>query len=195
MADVLHFDVNKAMDQFLRIFWKKGFKATTTKELAKEAGISEGSLFHTFSSKRAIFIKVLTRYREKSRFMLDRMDASPSALDGIRDYWLTMAEYVADTSRTQGCMITNATIELANDPEILAFLKTIHIDYDKEFKRVLNRAVKQGELRADTDITALAQYLAHSAQGLRVLTRINPGKKKAQNIVDMTMSTLNQFKC
>lgn len=43
MADVLHFDVEEALDLFLNVFWQKGYKATTTKELAKIAGISESS--------------------------------------------------------------------------------------------------------------------------------------------------------
>jgi len=31
MADVLHFDIDQALDQFLKIFWTKGFRATTTR--------------------------------------------------------------------------------------------------------------------------------------------------------------------
>ena len=54
MPDKLHFDKDKALDDFLDVFWQKGYRYTTTKELARSAGISEGSLFNSFGSKKKI---------------------------------------------------------------------------------------------------------------------------------------------
>jgi len=193
MSNKLHFDLDAALNQFLEIFWAKGYKATTTKELAASAGISESSLFNCFRSKRDIYISALSRYHDISKSRRDLMEQEESALLGIRKYWQSMAGLAADPSRTRGCMITNATIELNNDPEIASYLKSIHKDYDRAFKKTLDRAVRQGELKADTDTRALAQYLSHSAQGLRLLSRTNPSRTSIQNIVDLTMSTLGQF--
>ena len=194
MADILHFDMDRALDGFLRIFWIKGYRATTTKELAKSAAISESSLFNSFTSKRAVYIKALSRYREKSRFLREDMEHAESALDGIRNYWQALGKIVADPKLTRGCMITNASIEQADDPEILEFLQAVHRAYDRDFQKTLDRAKAQGELNPDTDTKALAQYLAHSAQGLRVLAKVSPDKKKVQNIIELTMSTLDQFR-
>ncbi len=194
MADRLHFDMDRALDGFLRIFWMNGYRATTTRDLAKSAAISESSLFNSFTSKRAVYIKTLRRYREKSRFMLENMENAESALDGIRNYWQALGKIVADPKLTRGCMITNASIEQADELEILAFLQEVHRAYDRDFQKTLDRARAQGELKPDTDTKALAQYLAHSAQGLRVLAKINPGKKKVKNIVELTLSTLDQFR-
>ena len=60
----------------------------------------------------------------------------------------------------------------------------------KAFERTLNRAAAQGQLKSDTDTKALSQYLSHRAQGLRVLSKINPGSRKIDNIVNMTISTM-----
>ena len=194
MADSVHFDRDEALDGFLDLFWRKGYRNSTTKELARSAGISEGSLFNSFNSKRDIYILSLQRYREKSRSMLEQMESNPSALEGIHQYWNAVGVLAADTSRTRGCMITNASLETADDPEIREFMKSIHLDYDKEFKRTLDRAVKQGELKQGTDTAALAQYLSHSAQGLRVLSRFNPSRRKVGNIVRLTMATVDQYR-
>lgn len=193
MADVIHFDVDKALDSFLTLFWTKGYRNTTTRELASSAGISEGSLFNSFSSKREIYINALRRYRERLGGMVEQMENNPSAVAGIRGYWQTLGAMAADTAKTRGCMITNASIEVGDDAEVRDYIKSVHLEYDKQFKRTLDRAVKQGELRADTHTTALAQYLSHSAQGLRVLSRMNPGKKKVENIIRLTMGTVDQF--
>jgi Tetracyclin repressor-like, C-terminal domain len=126
--------------------------------------------------------------------MSEKMEATESALDGICAYWQALGDFAAGASRSQGCVITNASVELAHDSQILNFLKTVNTEYDTQFKKTLDLAVRQGELRVDTDTMALAQYLSRCAQGLRALVRMSPDKKKAQNIVGITMSTLTQFR-
>lgn len=193
MADVLHFDTEEALDLFLNVFWEKGYKATTTKELARVAGISESSLFHTFRSKRDIYVSSLKRYNEKRKLWIEKMESNESALEGIKEYWRTIGNLAADPSKTRGCMITNATIEVTGDPEFLEYLQSVHTRYDTQFKQELDRAVALGELSADADTTALAQFLACSLQGLRLLARVSPSEEKVNNILNMTMSTVYRY--
>lgn len=44
------------------LFASKGFARTTTAEIALQAGVSEGILFHHFKSKRELFAHVASRY-------------------------------------------------------------------------------------------------------------------------------------
>jgi AcrR family transcriptional regulator len=44
-----------------RLFARQGFDGTTTKELAVDAGIAEGTLFRYFANKKAILIEVATQ--------------------------------------------------------------------------------------------------------------------------------------
>lgn len=90
-------------------------------------------------------------------------------------------------------MITNATVEQSEDADIRTFLKSVYLEYDKEFQKTLDRAVTQGELRS-TLTKAQSQYLANSLEGLRVLGKINPGKKKVQSIIELTLRTLDQYR-
>lgn len=43
-----------------KLFAKKGYEGTTTRDLAQASGVSEGTLFRYFSSKKAILIEVAT---------------------------------------------------------------------------------------------------------------------------------------
>ncbi|MFM7447364.1 MAG: TetR/AcrR family transcriptional regulator [Leptolyngbyaceae cyanobacterium] len=45
----------------LRLFAKRGFEATTTRDLAEAAGVAEGTLFRHFPTKKAILIEVATQ--------------------------------------------------------------------------------------------------------------------------------------
>lgn len=193
MADVLHFDIEKVMDRFLKLFWEKGYKSATTKELAKTAGISESSLFHTFHSKKDIYLQALRRYSEKGKALVERMENSESALAGMREYWIAVGRMAADTARINGCMITNASIETSNDADIREYLLSEHLRYDEQFKKALDRAVAQGELSPEADTVALAQFFSCTLQGIRVLSRFNPDKDKVDNILQVTMNALTSF--
>ena len=54
------------IDSAMKLFMKKGYQGTTTANIAKEAGISEITLFRYFSSKKALFKEgiepILSRY-------------------------------------------------------------------------------------------------------------------------------------
>jgi TetR/AcrR family transcriptional repressor of nem operon len=193
MPNTLHFDTDSVLDQFLAVFWENGFRATTTKALANSAGISESSLFNSFENKREIYLSILRRYKEKSLHWREQMESEESALEGLRNYWNSLAAMAMDPAHSRGCLITNATVEQIADPEIEKYLKSVHLDYDKAFRKTLDRAVSQGELKPDTDTVALAQYLSHSAQGMRVLSKINPDRRKIDNIKKMTMNTLAMY--
>lgn len=190
MADKLHFDVDEALDQMLNVFWRQGFRATTTKQLAKSAGLAEGSLFNTFGSKQEVYIRTLERYRQHSRYLFDLIELDPSPVHGFAKYWQAIAARASDKSRVNGCMITNATIEQSQDPKISAFIESVHRENERFFKKQLDRAIALGELKPHTDTRALAQFLHHSVQGIRVLSRINPSKQKMRNIVSSVMSVL-----
>lgn len=50
----------KILQAALQLFAKRGYEGTTTKDLAKSAGVAEGTLFRHFHSKKAILIEVAT---------------------------------------------------------------------------------------------------------------------------------------
>lgn len=49
----------------LRMFAEKGFAATSTAALAREAGVAEGTIFRHFEGKEAIFSEILAALRAK----------------------------------------------------------------------------------------------------------------------------------
>jgi len=193
MADVLHFDPETALDDMLKVFWQQGFKATTTRELAESAGLSEGSLFNTFGSKRDLYTTCLQRYTESAHKLRSLLEKEDFVLEGIRDYWMFICKYAANPN-SKGCMITNASIEHANDEDFIAQIKKLHQKSERTLKKALDRAVANGELSDHIDTTAIAQFLFHSTQGIRVMGRLSPSKEKMNNIADVTLSVLDQYR-
>ena len=65
-----------------RLFSEHGFDAVTTKAIATEAGVAQGSVFHHFKTKRDLFIKVHNQYQLR---LIERIDAAASKANGPED--------------------------------------------------------------------------------------------------------------
>ncbi|WP_410667042.1 TetR/AcrR family transcriptional regulator [Amycolatopsis sp. cmx-4-68] len=70
-------------------FAEKGFERTTTADICRAAGISSGSLFHYFPSKRAVFTAI---FEEDARETAERLDAAAKAADP----WDALLDVVAE---------------------------------------------------------------------------------------------------
>jgi len=53
---------NRLIDSALRVFSAKGFGASTTKDIAKEAGVTDGLIYHYFSSKEELLWAVIDKH-------------------------------------------------------------------------------------------------------------------------------------
>src|SRR2546422_11461457 len=58
------FDVEKALDLALRVFWEKGYEGTALSDLTEAMGINRPSLYAAFGNKEALFRKALDRYAD-----------------------------------------------------------------------------------------------------------------------------------
>ena len=58
------FDENVALEQAMRVFWRKGYEGTSLADLTTEMGINPPSLYRTFGNKEKLFWKAIDRYGE-----------------------------------------------------------------------------------------------------------------------------------
>jgi AcrR family transcriptional regulator len=52
---------NRILESAQHLFAQKGFAKTSTRQLAQEAGVAEGTLFRYFDNKKAILVEVVTQ--------------------------------------------------------------------------------------------------------------------------------------
>lgn len=69
---------NQILDAAARVFAAKGFHPTTIRDIAKEAGIADGTVYIYFDSKTAVLLGIFDRMTEAARRTVDT-----SALAGM----------------------------------------------------------------------------------------------------------------
>lgn len=75
--------INAAMKEFAQ----KGYLAASTNEIAKEAGISKGLLFHYFTSKKDLYLYL---YDHAVEMMIEKMDAKVDREE--RDFFVKLRQ-------------------------------------------------------------------------------------------------------
>jgi len=78
---------NQILDAAAAVFAEKGFHRATTKEIAKTAGVSEGTIYNYFDSKADLLIGILTRLAELEHLDEELTDALQS---DARDFLVTI---------------------------------------------------------------------------------------------------------
>ncbi len=102
---------NQILDAATAVFAEKGFHRASTREIARTAGIAEGTIYNYFTNKSDLLIGIMTRLAE-----LDSLDEElMEALQGdVRDFFVATFRYRA-TRIQQGQEMLQAIL-----PEVLA---------------------------------------------------------------------------
>ena len=87
------------LDAALRLFSHRGYGATSVRDVAEEAGLSKGNVYHHFPDKETIFRGLLDRYFEtmsQPDFPFNRVLASGTFPENLEDIGRAVREIVRD---------------------------------------------------------------------------------------------------
>ncbi|AIY19236.1 TetR/AcrR family transcriptional regulator [Pimelobacter simplex] len=132
------------------MFATRGYSQTTVRDIADEAGILSGSLYHHFDSKEAMLTEILQEFMgnllQQIREIADAEDSPRAALDGlIMNSFETIHRVPFAVALYQ-----NESALLTTTPEF-AFVTKASLDVEKVWLGVLKAGAKAGDFRADLD--------------------------------------------
>lgn len=146
MARPKSFDVEEALEQAMLLFWHKGYKATSMRELLSRMNISRQSLYDTFGDKRKLFIRALAHYDQKLQALLAPLYSPDASLEAIREHFLLFVNEIAVVPELGACLMANAALELGvADKEVTEKIEA----YFKKVEFLMNRAVANAIERKD----------------------------------------------
>ena len=70
MARPVEFDRDYAVDASMKVFWSKGYSATSLQDLLDSTGIARSSFYAAFGDKRSLFIEALRLFSRRTQAML-----------------------------------------------------------------------------------------------------------------------------
>jgi TetR/AcrR family transcriptional repressor of nem operon len=168
------FDEGKALDAAMRLFWARGYHATSISDLTEATGVYRNSLYATFGDKKTLFLRALDHYMEgaAARFA-ERLAPPTPALEGLREALKHYSRIVASASGPRGCLATNTTIELLpQERDVAARIARGFRGMIDMIEDAVRRGQREGSIKRDLVPRDAALYLYSFAQGLRVAGRV-----------------------
>ena len=186
------FDPDEALESAMRAFWRKGYAATSTRELTAAMGINKFSLYNTFNDKRSLFLAALDRYSTQVvNDLLTSLEAGEPGLDEIRAYFELIVHGATHVQDCQGCLMTNTGVELAaEDPEIRRIVRKHIARMRRVFSRALDYAVERGELLPGASTDLLARHLVGASQAIALAARTRPKPEEYRGYVAWLIESL-----
>lgn len=185
------FDEGTAVEKAMRAFWANGYEATSTQQLCAATGLNRSSVYNTFASKHALFLRSLRYYTDHMIERYTRLLNEPGpTLDTIRDLFASVIDDEC-TPDTRGCFAVNTAAELGGrDPEVTEELHRHAEDIVAALEPRIRAGQEAGELGDHADARALAEYVHATVGGLRVMARNGLDRRSLDNVAEVALSAL-----
>jgi TetR/AcrR family transcriptional repressor of nem operon len=193
MARSKEFNKDDVVDKAINVFWSKGFEATSVQDLVNAMGINRGSIYNTFGDKAGLFDVAISRYQiyaPSQRLLNNANTGSPR--EEIVFFFDTLLDRHNCSEGQRGCLITNSIAELANRRGETADHFQAHFrKLEDALHTLIKRGQETGEITPWREARALSRSLLASAQGLTVVSKVNPGQETLSDIATMALSLLD----
>ncbi|AOK92236.1 MULTISPECIES: TetR/AcrR family transcriptional regulator [Paenibacillus] len=181
------FDEDQALDAAMRIFWEKGFEATSLSDLTSKMGIQRPSIYAAFGDKKQLFEAALRKYTQShAAYVRSRLQSNSSVKEAFYNFFGGVVAEEYEDGPNRGCFCINTMVELAPHDEKFEILTREHQMYlSAVFQETLERGIRSGELEASMDARALAHTMVSLLIGITVMMKSRPER----SFVDHSVAT------
>jgi TetR/AcrR family transcriptional repressor of nem operon len=189
MARPLEHKREEVIAAAMKVFWGKGYSATSMADLKIATGLNPGSLYASYHSKEDLFVSALESYCDQS---LESIEAALlSDTNYIDNIYTFFKKFPQDKGLSgKGCFFVNTLIEMSpHNPRIKMLLEKYTDKYKDIFLVALIHAQKQGQISASSDVITKSSQIMLTIWGLRVMQRSGISVDTA-NIIEQQLNSI-----
>lgn len=187
MARPREFDADQALERATRVFWTRGFEQTSLDHLCAATGLGRSSLYAAFGDKRALYLKSLARYEQRSLQRIAAAFEGSTPRRALEAFLAGLIDDIVAGPGRRGCFIGNCAAELARlDRTAAARVRASLERLEGAFRQALEKT-----LPARADAAALARFLTAGIQGLRLVGKANPDRAALEDIASTMLRCLD----
>jgi AcrR family transcriptional regulator len=164
------------LDAAVRVFARKGYHASRVSDIAEEAGVAHGLLYHYFKSKDDVLEAV---FHENWSVLLDRIASVEETEESATEQLRHVAAIVLRTWLHLPDVVRVVIREFGRSPELAARIGDLAQPIEV-IQRVIARGIERGEFRHDIDPRVAATVVYGSIDELLtawVLDRLPAGEE------------------
>jgi TetR/AcrR family transcriptional regulator, fatty acid metabolism regulator protein len=135
------------LDAAVRVFATKGYHTCRVGDIAEEAGVAHGLLYHYFRSKEQLLETV---FRETWTLMLDAVRGVEASDDPAREQLRKVAAIVLRSWRDQPDVVRVLVREVTRSSHLQERIEEIEEAF-RALERIIKRGQSEGEFRSEVD--------------------------------------------
>lgn len=184
------FCIDTALDSALKLFWQKGFEATSLTDLTKAMGINRPSLYAAYGNKEELYRKALNRYITQKSWIIEDALSQPTSYDMVKRM---MDNFIGTPNPSctdpRGCMTTMATLACSIQAQsIQNDLAAYKAEVEKKFHARLNQAIAEGDLPKDADPASLLMFIFTVLNGLAMHSKMGTSHEQMKKVAAMALT-------
>ena len=148
----------------VRVFAKKGFEAARVSDIAREAEVAYGLVYHYFGNKEDVLDSIVREHLGILENVVDSIDAQKLP---VRDKLAGIASFMLDSSRVAGDIVRVLLLETRRSSLLAATPRAQAIEaVFARIERMLRSHQADGTLRADVDARMVSYVLLGALENL-----------------------------
>jgi len=164
------------VDAGTQLILERGYHHTGIQDVLQAAEVPKGSFYYYFPSKEAFGLEVIAQFAATYLARLEQYlgDTTASPLTRLRRHHEELLARFERRGCRGGCLIGNLSQELADQsPSLRAQLDTVLTSWRERYAQLFREAQAVGELRADLDPQALADFYLNSFEGALLRAKVS----------------------
>ncbi|MBB3308782.1 AcrR family transcriptional regulator [Rhizobium sp. BK196] len=184
------FDVEKALDAALCVFWRKGYEGASYADLTEATGVERPALYSAFGNKEALFRQVLDRYYERYVDYIPKALEMPTSRE-VAAYMMSGAIDLNTRYPTHtGCLAINGVLAGSDEAEpVRQALIDSRAVAEIQLRERFERAKAEGDLPETAKPAALAAFLLAVLHGMAVQAKAGFSRDMLEAVAEQALST------
>lgn len=187
MARTPQFNRETALNNAMSLFWRKGYHATSMKDIEQAMDMRPGSIYAAFGSKERLFGEALAVYGEstKASFSAALCEGDNELAGFVHLLQNIVEEKIQGNNPSKACMLIKTLLELSNHQTLNNEpVKNYMNELLQLFEVKFRRAIAAGELAPHADAQRLARLYQSNILGLSVMSQRDLPADQLRQLVD-----------
>lgn len=184
------FDVDKALDAALRVFWRKGYEGASYADLTEATGVERPALYSAFGNKEALFRRALERYYDRYLDYIPAALALPTAREVAAHILYNAADLNTRYPDHTGCLGISGVLAGSDEAEpVRQALIEARAAGEALLRQRFERAKAEGDLAPTAKPAALAAFVMAVLHGMAVQAKAGFSRETLEAVVEQVLST------
>jgi AcrR family transcriptional regulator len=184
------FDMEKALDAALCVFWRKGYEGASYADLTEATGVERPALYSAFGNKEALFRRALTRYYDRYMDFIPAALQLPTAREVAARILYSSVDLNTRYPNHTGCLGINGAVAGSDEAEpVRQALINVRAAGEAQLRERFERAKADGDLPETAKPDALAAFVMAVLHGMAVQAKAGFSRDMLDAVVEQALST------